>query len=434
MQFEQNEKIQGAIADEQERAHEKLKTEWKKWSNAIDKLKDKLMQNQQQHSTSMNNIIDDLLKERRRADKAQSQSNTAQRKAEREKEYADVRLEKLKVVESSLANVKDAFVKINNELKETQDQEINILPLPVIKCTCKVGSKHPSWSHDIVQLIIELLVHGAPPSSIPGTFVSFIKVLSPSIKIKQLPSVWFIRRVRTIMLSIVEILAAYCLAKAITWGQLHTDMTTAYQTPFLNLLISYKDKDDDEECAVFKTLLISTCIFPVDESSLAQVEAITSFIEEKGKWLEKWASKCKKMYPDYDHDIPPASELTLAKLGDGGIVSTDTCNAAQKVNGMLIEKIKLEFGQRMRNQTIGEIIVGAVEDTITRAIQDDEDDTLEALAAQHSNSTPEDGNVFQLHCNISILSSSPTKCSSWSNQQPFDMLFLRKHERSNEGD
>ena len=61
---------------------------------------------------------------------------------------------------------------------------------------------------------------------------------------------------------------------------------------------------------------------------------------------------------------------------------------------MLIEKIKLEFGQRMRNQTIGEIIVGAVEDTVTRAIQDDEDDTLEALAAQHSNSTPEDGNVF----------------------------------------
>ena len=169
--LEQNEKIQDAIDNEKERACEKLKTEWKKWSNAIDKLKDKLMQNQQQHSTSMKNIIDDLLKERRRADKAQSQSNTAQRKAEIEKEYADVRLEKLKVVESSLANVKDAFVEVNNELKETQDQEINILPLPVIKRTCKVGSKHPSWSHDIVQLIVELLVHGTPPSSIPGTFL-----------------------------------------------------------------------------------------------------------------------------------------------------------------------------------------------------------------------------------------------------------------------
>ncbi len=63
----------------------------------------------------MNNIIDDLLKKRRHADKEQSQSNTAQRKAEREKEYADVRFEKLKVVESSLATVKDAFVEINNE-------------------------------------------------------------------------------------------------------------------------------------------------------------------------------------------------------------------------------------------------------------------------------------------------------------------------------
>ena len=131
--------------------------------------------------------------------------------------------------------------------------------------------------------------------------------------------------------------------------------------------------------------------FPVDETSLAQVDAITSFINEKGQWLEKWADECKRMYPDYKHDIPPASELSLAKLGDGGIVSTDTCNAAQRVNGLLVEKIKVEFQQRMKNQTIGDIIVGAVEDTVTRAIEDDENDTLDALAAQHD--TPEEDNV-----------------------------------------
>ncbi len=125
--LEQNEKIQGAIDDEQERAHEKLKTEWEKWSNAIDKLKDNLMRNQQQHSTFMNNIIDDLLKERSCADKTESLRNTSQRKAEREKEYADIRLEKLQGVESSLAEVKDAFVEVNNGLKKTQDKEIPIL-------------------------------------------------------------------------------------------------------------------------------------------------------------------------------------------------------------------------------------------------------------------------------------------------------------------
>ncbi len=79
------------------------------------------------------------------------------------------------------------------------------------------------------------------------------------------------------------------------------------------------------------------------------------------------------------------------------------CNAVQKVNGMLIEKIKFEFGQCMRNQTNGDIIVGAVEDSVTRTIQDDEDETLEALAAQHSTNTPVDGNVSpvsQLDCDI----------------------------------
>ncbi len=117
-----------------------------KWSNAIDKLKDNLMRNQQQHSTFMNNIIDDLLKERSCADKTESLRNTSQRKAEREKEYADIRLEKLQGVESSLAEVKDAFVEVNNGLKKTQDKEIPILlPLIVIEHTCKVGSNNSSW-------------------------------------------------------------------------------------------------------------------------------------------------------------------------------------------------------------------------------------------------------------------------------------------------
>ncbi len=38
-------KMKDAIDIEKERARKKLKTERKKWSNAIDKLKDKLMQN-----------------------------------------------------------------------------------------------------------------------------------------------------------------------------------------------------------------------------------------------------------------------------------------------------------------------------------------------------------------------------------------------------
>ncbi len=74
------------------------------------------------------------MKERRYADKAKSQSSNAQRKAEREKEYTDVRLEKLGGVKSSLEDVKDAFVEVNNTLKETWNKKITtILPLPVIE-------------------------------------------------------------------------------------------------------------------------------------------------------------------------------------------------------------------------------------------------------------------------------------------------------------
>ncbi len=39
---------------------------------------------------------------------------------------------------------------------------------------------------------------------------------------------------------IFETLSTYCLAKAKAWGQLHTNMITAYQTHFLNLLNCHK--------------------------------------------------------------------------------------------------------------------------------------------------------------------------------------------------
>lgn len=140
------------------------------------------------------------------------------------------------------------------------------------------------------------------------------------------------------------------------------DMTTAYQTPFKHSYISHKVQDD--ESAQFLMLILSTCIVRVDKTSQAQVDAITSIIEEKGRWLEKWASVCSRMYPDFEHDISPASELTLAKLAGGGIVSIDTCNVAQCMNELLIDKVKLEHEQHIESRTIEGNIVSEPEDIV----------------------------------------------------------------------
>lgn len=69
------------------------------------------------------------------------------------------------------------------------------------------------------------------------------------------------------------------------------------------------------------------------------------------------------MYPDLQHCIYPASKLTLGKLGGDGIVSTDTCNAVQHVNGLLIDMINVGCSKHIKYWTISNSIVGSIHDT-----------------------------------------------------------------------
>ncbi len=88
--------------------------------------------------------------------------------------------------------------------------------------------------------------------------------------------------------------------------------------------------------------LLITCLFSVDKTSQAQVDTITSFVEEYGHWLETWENECKITYPDFEHDVLLASELTLTKLHKCGIVLPDTSNVLELVNSLLMNKINLQ--------------------------------------------------------------------------------------------
>ncbi len=87
------------------------------------------------------------------------------------------------------------------------------------------------------------------PPSIPGILVSTFKGLLPSMQIKQIPS--FVHNcICTLLFSIIKTLLVYNLVKANSLGRIHIDITTAYQTPFLNLL-------DDKNSMVKMSLLNS---------------------------------------------------------------------------------------------------------------------------------------------------------------------------------
>ena len=56
------------------------------------------------------------------------------------------------------------------------------------------------------------------------------------------------------------------------------------------------------------------------------------------------------MFPGDEHDILEGTKLNIAKLAHHGAVTTDTCNAARKLNQLLLDSIR----KKARNEGISE--------------------------------------------------------------------------------
>lgn len=99
------------------------------------------------------------------------------------------------------------------------------------------------WPLYMWEIIIQQIVNGTPPSAINNNIVAMIETFSPSTVIRELPSIWTIRRARTVLLVIVQTLAVYRIAKAKKWEQLFTDGTSRRQVAFQDLIISIEEDE-----------------------------------------------------------------------------------------------------------------------------------------------------------------------------------------------
>ena len=90
---------------------------------------------------------------------------------------------------------------------------------------------------------MEQLVNGTPPTAVNKNILTAVHHFSPQCQVLELPSVWTIRRARSMLLVIVQTLSAYRLGVAKKWGQLFTDGTSRRQQTFQNLLISVEEDE-----------------------------------------------------------------------------------------------------------------------------------------------------------------------------------------------
>jgi hypothetical protein len=193
--------------------------------------------------TSLTNRTIDAEKEARSAAHQTNQSTKQSKEIMAKVEFLERELMACKEQLTRQCNENiDLENKLDNALKAYTNAN-DAVPIKIFGKVCQGNAGNPRWLLYVWELIIEQIVNGTPPSSINNNIVSMIKIFSPTTEIRELPSIWTIRRARTVLLVVVQTLATYRIAKANKWEQLFTDGTSRRQVAFQNLIVSIEEDD-----------------------------------------------------------------------------------------------------------------------------------------------------------------------------------------------
>jgi len=174
-----------------------------------------------EHSLIDTNISLDKVRERKCI--ANARAREATRKSDIARKQSDKRLAKVKELTQQSVSLNDQLME---EQETNKDLKEKLIPLQQIKVKdfCKVktsfchmetigagrGNEWPLW---MLQLVLEMLVNGTPPSAVSSNIASQVALTTPGVIIHSLPGDSYIRRCRTILRIIGETLTAYRLGK-----------------------------------------------------------------------------------------------------------------------------------------------------------------------------------------------------------------------------
>jgi len=98
----------------------------------------------------------------------------------------------------------------------------------------------------------------------------------------ELPSLKHIKNLRTVVCLVTKSLAAYSLANAKNWKQMHNDETSCRHASLTNIVMGIITQDDD-----FRTICVSGSIIAEDGTADKQARAIISEFETCRQLLQE---------------------------------------------------------------------------------------------------------------------------------------------------
>jgi hypothetical protein len=73
----------------------------------------------------------------------------------------------------------------------------------------------------MIELVLELLAGGVPPSAIPSAIAASARLMQPGVEVK-VPTVRYCQGLRRVLCAVAETLAAYRVGKMLAWRALAT--------------------------------------------------------------------------------------------------------------------------------------------------------------------------------------------------------------------
>jgi hypothetical protein len=132
------------------------------------------------------------------------------------------------------------------------------------------------------------------------------------------------------------------LAACPNWGEIFFDAKAHRQVPFSAIVNSLMgDKPD-----IIDPIIVLSCIIWEDETSETQVDEIVTKVRIGGSYFSAKINSLKKRlqqlqqmvlrdYPQLHESIPSTDGIDIKKLGQQGLIMTDSCNTTQKVRRLL---------------------------------------------------------------------------------------------------
>lgn len=207
------------------------------------------------------------------------------------------------------------------------------------------GATKMEWGTRVI--VYALLAMMVPASAVGAAIVAIVKRTAPWLQ-PSAPTCETVRRCRFELRFVEEALAGRRIAAAYRIRSIGFDETTKLG----NASLTSNMQIEPTPGAKLQDVILRAAYCPFGATSELVVESIdTKCLSRLREFLRRWRSQFETMFPGAQWTGPDAARCSLHRLGGGGALISDTCNAARKSKQLLAKLVAKQVEESIGAET-----------------------------------------------------------------------------------